>query len=171
MTRTTENPRVAAIHASIESSYRELNELIETQLSHLNPELLYREPAPQEWTLMQSLAHIAEFMPYWGHEVAQLVAQPGRNFGRTQQHEGRLGAINQHAHDTLNQMRTELPKSYQQLIQVIDSLRDGDLELTGHHVKFGPQTLGWFIREFITDHLTAHLTQMRAALSQLYTQS
>lgn len=162
-----ENPRVAAIRAHIDTSYRELNELIETQLVSLNPDLLYRIPAPEEWTLMENLAHIVEFMPYWGNEVTQLVAQPGKNFGRTQQHEGRLQAISGHSHDTLDEIRIALPKSYKQLAQVIDNLRDGDLELTGQHIKFGTQTLGWFIREFITDHFDSHLSQMKNALKHL----
>ena len=164
-----ENPRVTVIRAHIDASYRELNEMIETQLVSLNPDLLYRVPAQEEWTLMESLAHIVEFMPYWGNEITQLVARPGENFGRTHQHEGRLQAISEHGHNTLDQIRIALPKSYKQLAQVIDSLRDGDLELTGQHVRFGTQTLGWFIREFVTDHFSNHLTQMKTALKQLGT--
>ena len=33
-------------------------------------EKLYQRPAENEWTLMENIAHIIEFMPYWGNEIA-----------------------------------------------------------------------------------------------------
>jgi acyl carrier protein phosphodiesterase len=164
---TDENPRVSAIRESIDASYRELNRLIDERLIPLTPDLLYQSPIPQEWTLMENLAHIVEFMSYWADEVAQLVAHPGQSFGRTQQHEGRLSAIREHGHDSLTQIQAALPDSYARLERVIDGLRDSDLELTGHHVRFGTRTLDWFIKEFITDHFASHLEQLRVALIQL----
>jgi hypothetical protein len=114
---------------------------------------------------MQNLAHIVEFMPYWADEIEKLVAKPGQNFGRTMQQEARLQAIQKHGRDSLEQIRAALPGSYARLEEVLESLKDSDLRLTGHHVKFGDETLEWFIEEFVTGHLANHLEQIKGCLA------
>ncbi len=167
ITMSTANPKVAAIRANIKQSYAALNELLDGPLATSYANKLYQEPTENEWSILENLAHIAEFMPYWADEATKLVAQPGRNFGRTQQHEGRLAAIREHGHDSLAQIRAALPASYAHLDEALSHLRDSDLELTGQHVKFGEQKLEWFIEEFITKHLRDHVAQIRACLAQV----
>ena len=102
---------------------------------------------------MQNLAHVVEIMPYWAHEIENLIANPGQNFGRTMQHEGRLQAINEHQRDNLVEIKAALPGSYTRLEEVLDTLKDSDLQLTGHHTRYGEKSLEWFIEEFVTQHL------------------
>jgi hypothetical protein len=116
---------------------------------------------------MQNLAHIVEFMPYWADEIAKLVALPGRNFGRTMQDERRIQAIEQHGWDNLAQVQEALPHSYARLEEVLGTLRDSDLELTGKHNKFGEKSLAWFIEDFVTQHLINHLEQMKLGLASV----
>src|SRR6266567_8455632 len=137
MATASTNPKVEKIRQSVHDSYAELVMLIDGPLTALNPEKLYLAPAENEWTIMQNLAHIVEFMPYWAAEIEKLVAAPGHNFGRTAQHEGRLQAVNEHGRDNLEQAKTAFPASYTRLDDVLGSLQDSDLELTGHHSKFG----------------------------------
>lgn len=158
------NPKVAAIRQSVQQGYTNLNELLSGPVGTLYAARLYQAPTENEWTIMESLAHIVEFMPYWGDEVAKLVAQPGQNFGRTMQHEGRQAALRDHGHDTLAQIRAALPGSYAHLDAILKALTDLDLELTGRHVKFGERTLQWFIMEFIVDHLHNHVVQIKECL-------
>lgn len=164
---TTANPKVAAIRDNVKHSYAELNELLDGPVAALYATKLYQEPTENEWTIMESLAHIVEFMPYWADEVTKLVARPGQNFGRTQQHEGRLAALREHGHDTLIQARAALPASYTHLDEVLSRLHDSDLELTGQHSRYGERTLAWFIEEFITKHLHDHVVQMRECLDSI----
>lgn len=161
---TSNNPRIEEVRHRVCASYDELNRLIEGPLSQVDPNRLYHSPGGEEWTVMENLAHIAEFIPYWADEIAKLVAQPGQNFGRTMQHEGRLRAIREHGGDSLQEARTALPKSYAHLDHVLSSLKDSDLELTGHHSKFGDRKLEWFIGEFVTQHLANHVEQLKGCL-------
>ncbi len=165
MTTAQDNPQVAAILGSVQHSYAELTRLLNGPLAALESNKLYQQPAENEWTIMQNLAHTVEFMPYWANEVALLVAEPGRNFGRTMQHEGRLRGISDHERDTLSHIQSLLPGSYAQLEQTLSRLTDNDLALTGTHVKYGTQTLAWFIEEFITGHMSSHVEQIKAALA------
>ena len=167
MTPSASNPRIEEIRRSVRSSYDALNQLIDGPLSTIDSSLLYQSPGQDEWTLMENIAHIIEFMPYWADESAKLIAHPGQNFGRTQQHEGRLRALTEYGHFTLEQARAALPGSYAHLDTFLSTMNDSDLELIGHHSRFGDKTLGWFIKDFVTDHLANHVEQMKAALAAL----
>ncbi len=167
MTTSTSNPKVEAIRRNVQSSYNELNRFIAEELVTLDPLKLYQRPAENEWTIMESLAHIVEFMPYWADEIEKLVAAPGQNFGRTMQHAGRLQAISEHGSDNLEQIRAALPGSYTRLEQVLSTLKDSDLALTGLHSRFGDQTLEWYIEDFVTHHLSSHLEQMERCLADV----
>jgi hypothetical protein len=81
------------------------------------------------------------------------------------QHEGRLRGISDHERDTLPHIQSLLPASYAHLEQTLSRLTDNDLTLTGTHVKYGTQTLAWFIEEFITGHMSSHVEQIKAALA------
>lgn len=167
MTTSPTNPHIEAIRLSVHQSCTELLELLNGPLAQLPPEKLYEEPGAGEWSIMQNLAHILEFMPYWGHEIEKLVAHPGQNFGRTAQHEGRIRAIEEHGHDSLQQIKDELPRSYAQLDEVLGRLQDSDLQLTGRHSRYGEQTLNWFIEDFVTRHLLDHLEQIRLCVKEI----
>src|SRR2546421_4991695 len=144
MATASTNPKVEKIRQSVHDSYAELVMLIDGPLTALNPEKLYLAPAENEWTIMQNLSHIVEFMPYWANEIEKLVARPGQNFGRTMQHEGRLQAIREHGSDSLEHVKAALPGSYARLQEVLGKLRDSDLELSGIHSRFGEKSLDWF---------------------------
>jgi hypothetical protein len=161
------NPEVEAIVLSVQKSYKELNQLIDGPLARLDPQKLYKSPAEGEWTIMENLAHIMEMMPYWANEIEKLVARPGQNFGRTAQDEGRLQGIREHGTDDLAQTRAVLPVSYARLEEVLCRLKDSDLKLVGHHIRYGEKSLDWFIEEFVTGHLTNHLEQIKLCLAAI----
>ncbi|HEV2581062.1 MAG TPA: DinB family protein [Ktedonobacteraceae bacterium] len=161
------NPKVEAIRRDLRQSYEALKQLVAGSLAQLSEERLYVSPGGEEWTIMENLAHIVELMYYWADEIKVLVAQPGKNFGRTQQHEGRLSAIREHRRDSLGQVSAALPGSYAYLDGVLADLNDSDLGVTGVHVRYGEQTLAWFIEEFVTGHMQAHVGQVQAALAAL----
>ena len=164
---TTGDPKIEEIRADTWRSYEALVQLVNGPLEELEPEKLYTSPAGDEWTIMENLAHIVEFMPYWANQIAALVAQPGKSFGRTPQDEGRLGALRAHGHDSLEQVRAALPGSYGRLDEVLSSLKDSDLEITGMHVRLGEQSLAQFIEDFVTGHLRAHLEQIQEAIERV----
>ncbi|HLZ60930.1 MAG TPA: DinB family protein [Ktedonosporobacter sp.] len=161
---TGNNPNVEVIHRRVRTSYDELNRLLDGPLATMDTTKVYRSPGSGEWTIMENIAHIVEFLPYWADEIAKLVAHPGQNFGRTQQHEGRLRAIQEHGADSMNQARAALPASYKHMETVLSSLKDSDLELTGLHSKFGEHKLSWFIEDFVTKHFEDHIEQIKSCL-------
>jgi hypothetical protein len=161
---SSENPKMDEIRRSVDDSYERIMDLIENRLKKLDHEQLYLPPAENEWSVMQSLAHIVEIMPYWANEIEQLADKPGQKFGRVMSDEARLRAIAEHGDDELAQAEAVLPGSYARMKEVLADLTDADLAKTGVHSKYGERPLEWFMREFVTDHLRNHLTQLQECL-------
>ena len=46
-------------------------------------------------------------------------------------------------------------------LALLQGLRPADLEITGQHVKFGEQTVRRAIREWLIDHLSEHVKQLK----------
>ncbi|HEY6285339.1 MAG TPA: DinB family protein [Ktedonobacteraceae bacterium] len=164
MSTTPANPKVDAIRENVRNSYTALNQLIDGPLAILDASKLYESPAESEWTIMQNLSHIVEFMPYWAGEIEKLVAEPGRDFGRTPQDVGRLQGISEHEKDSLKGIKAALPGSYARLDEALGSLKDSDLELTGKHVRYGEKTLDWFLEDVVTNHLSGHVEQIKRCI-------
>ena len=164
MTTSPANPKIEAIRESIRSSNASLHKLIGGSLARLDASKLYQPPAENEWTIMQNLSHIVEFMPYWAGEIEKLVAEPGSNFGRTPENVGRLRGISEHEMDSLKGIKAALPGSYVRLDEVLGRLKDSDLELTGQHPRYGEKPLGWLIEEVVTNHLSEHVEQIKGCL-------
>jgi len=164
MTTLPSNPKIEAIRESIRSSNASLQQLIEGPLAHIDARKLYQPPAENEWTIMQNLAHVVEFMPYWAGEIEKLVAEPDSNFGRTPEDVGRLQGISEHEMDSLSKIKEALPRSYQRLDEVLGRLKDSDLKLTGKHVRYGEEPLSWFIDEFVKNHLKGHVEQIKRCI-------
>src|SRR5712691_7342554 len=137
MTTSTNNPQVAALLEQIRTSYEKLLSLIDGPLATLELDQLYQQPFDDEWTVMENLAHTAEFLPYWLDQFSKVIAEPGRSFGRTAEDEGRIAAIRDHRHEALSKMRADLEKSFAHMESVLSSFTDSDLEVTGQHPKYG----------------------------------
>ena len=137
MTAIPANPKVEAIRESVRKSNITLHQLIDGPLAKLDTSKLYQSPAENEWTIMQNLAHIVEFMPYWAGEIEKLLAEPGCEFGRTHEDLGRLQGISEHEMDSLSGIKAAVPGSYTSMDGVLATLTDHDLELTGKHVRYG----------------------------------
>jgi hypothetical protein len=167
MKTTPANPKVEGIRESIRTSYSLLLQLIDGPLARLDTSKLYLSPAENEWTIMQNLGHIVEFMPYWAGEIEKLVAEPGRNFGRTPEDAGRLRGISEHEMDSLNRIKVALPVSYARLDEVLGRLSDSDLELTGKHVRYGEKPLDLLIEDVVTNHLSGHVEQIKRCLEAI----
>jgi DinB superfamily len=158
------NPKVEAIRESVRNSVATLQQLIDGPLAQLDASKLYQSPAENEWTIMQNLAHIVEFMPYWAGEIEKVIAEPGYEFGRTPEDMGRLQGISEHEMDSLSSIKAAIPGSYAKLDGVLGRLNDSDFEVTGKHVRYGEKPLDWLIEEFVTNHLRGHVEQIKRCI-------
>src|SRR5436853_2478660 len=94
------------------------------EIEQLPDDVLYREPKPGQWPVMSTLAHLAELLPYWAKEAADLAASPGKRVGRTHEDPLRLGAIEQHGRDSVADSVARIRKGLAECLTTLRGIPD-----------------------------------------------
>ncbi|WP_067930125.1 DinB family protein [Alicyclobacillus kakegawensis] len=156
--------------SQVEAYRQQIRGLLDEMLNTVAPlpETVIRfQPAADKWTILQVLAHVEEANTFWMSELKATLADPARKWGRTLQHESRLGAVAR-AHDRSTQDVVEGVRSTQDLIdRTLSSITDQDLQVRADHVnpKFGNQPLSFLLDHFLVEHISGHIGQIRRNLA------
>jgi hypothetical protein len=148
---------------TVERSVRQVLHDVES----LPPEVLYREPEAGEWPVMSTLAHLAELLPYWAHEAAHVAAEPGGAVGRTHEDPQRLGAIEQHGHDSLAFIVPSIRAALDECIRTLRGIPEEGWSAVGQHVRGMPISAAEVVDRFVVHHAEEHAAQIRATLQAL----
>ena len=157
-------------NAELERFAEELNRLyaeLRATLAAIPPARLGAQPTSGGWTPAEDLAHVAEMLSYWSDEIERFRLQPGASFGRVASNPERIRFIEAHAHDTPEQLAALLEGSYGAALALLRRAQPADLETTGQHVKFGPQTVRQAIQQWLIDHLDEHVQQLQAIAAKV----
>jgi uncharacterized damage-inducible protein DinB len=141
---------------------RESQQALLAVLDTADPSLLYAHPDPEGWTLAEVLVHIAEARTFFAAETAKVIETPGASMGRTIDHPDRLRNVAENGQNPPGLIRQKLIASDQRVADLLATLSDAQLQITGQHVKYGTQTLGHFIHHFLIEHDQAHVRQAQA---------
>jgi DinB superfamily len=139
--------------------------LIQAEL--LQGDVAYRQPAPAEWSAMQILAHVAEFVPYWASQ-AEAVARRQINdqpFGRRPDDPSRIEPIQRHAQDSVDEIVGRLRLGLDEAQALLRTIPDDGWRRTAHHLTRGEMSVETFVEQFLFDHLAEHSGQLRQATS------
>jgi uncharacterized damage-inducible protein DinB len=158
--------QVTDLPAALEELQRRTGELRQA-LAEIPPAVFLQRPASGGWTLTEDLAHVAEMLGYWSGEIERIRLQPGTSFGRVASNPERIRFIEEHAQDTPEQLSALLQQGQAQAVALLERLQPADLEKVGQHVKFGSQTIGRALQEWLLDHLEEHLHQLQAILAEV----
>ncbi len=125
---------------------------------------MYIRPAAEEWSVIEDLAHVVEFPPYWTKEMLKIVKAPGQPFGRVTEDAGRIAAVTNHAQDDLTTVLNRLEAIRAKTIELLLTINDEEWGKTGVHPTRGEMNLHTIMERFITTHLREHVEQAKAAL-------
>jgi uncharacterized damage-inducible protein DinB len=158
--------------AGVEQRTRRLQAAVEGVLGRverLGEDQLYRRPADGEWTVMENLAHLAELMPYWSRQAREVAARAENNqpFGRTHEDPDRIGAVERHADDRLDQV---LPRIRDGLAEATATMRELTAEgwaKTARHRNRGEMTVTDILDQFLIDHVEEHAQQIESTLASV----
>ncbi|MCA1646657.1 MAG: DinB family protein [Chloroflexi bacterium] len=156
--------------ARIERLERSVNQLIQ-EIERLPAEVLYRAPGPGEWPVMSTLAHLSELLPYWAHQAEAISRQPGQPFGRTHADADRIGAVEEHGHDSLDVAVNRIRASLRECVNALSALPVDAWASAGQHPTRGMMTITQLVDAFLVSHVEEHTTQTRATLATLKTGS
>jgi hypothetical protein len=155
----TAEERIARIERAVEQ--------LLADVSDLPDEALYREPDDGEWTIMSTLAHVTEILPYWAHQAEAINRAPGQPFGRPLDDPGRVGPIATHGNDSLEAATGAIRASADECIRTLRALPADGWTKSGMHPTRGPMTVEELVDSFLAGHVEAHVRQVNEALDAL----
>lgn len=141
-----------------------VNDLL-AAIERLPHEVLYRAPGPNEWSIMSTLAHLQELLPYWAHQAEAIQRSPGAPFGRQHDDPARIGAIAQHGSDTLDTMVPRVRASLAECAATLGALPASAWGLTGVHPGRGVMTIEQVVDAFLVHHAAEHASQIERTLA------
>lgn len=130
--------------------------------SDCDENVLYRTPPDGEWTVMENLVHVVEFLPYWVEELYGVIKSPEEPFGRTHEDPDRIKSVEDHALDSLQDVLVNLDDAADQACRRLSAIPDDQWNSAGVHRR-GRMTLTEITEYFLISHLADHIEQAKAA--------
>jgi uncharacterized damage-inducible protein DinB len=138
-----------------------------SDIEKLPAQVLYREPKPGEWPVMSTLAHLAELLPYWAHEAAEVAESPGKQFGRSLDDPRRVGAIEQHGHDSTQTIVPRIREALADCVHTLRAIRPEDWQAVGQHPTRGGMSVEQIVESFVCKHAAEHASQIQETLKAI----
>ena len=153
---TTDQEQIPALQQLLRSAHRDVMEAID---SIAEPEI--REvPAPDEWTVAQLMAHIAEIQYFWMEKAVLITQENDPNITRSDvENDQRAAAVENHAGDTLDELVRGLAAANESAVGATGRTAPGDLGILGHRGENNPITVEGVVR-FLASHVEEHATQI-----------
>jgi hypothetical protein len=131
----------------------------------LLPDEALTDPDPntgERWDRGQLLAHVAEMLPYWAHQVELVAAGDQVAFGRVASDAERLAAIKRDRREDPARLLDRIDEGLAVVLALLDRLDDAALARTGRHQTLGEMTAAAIVDRFLVDHLEEHADQLEA---------
>jgi uncharacterized damage-inducible protein DinB len=158
--------------SELEERIRRLEQSVGAVVSRaekLDPSLLHRGPDGEEWSLTQILAHIAEMVPYWAQQAQTVASRTEDNlpFGRTHDDPDRIGAVEQHANDRLEDVLPRIREGMADAVTLLGAIPAEGWKRTAHHARRGEMSVAMIVDQFLVEHAEEHAAQAEATLTAL----
>ncbi len=134
-----------------------------------NAQRLRAVPGKDEWTVLQTLGHCAELIPYWLSQC-RIVIQAGGgdlpDFGRTLDDPGRLAGVERGAVGNPDELLGQVQAEARKGAAAIRALTAEERARKGINRRGEEMSVGDIVERFIVAHAEDHLKQIREALKQ-----
>ena len=118
------------------------------------------------WGPSETLAHLAEMLPFWTGEVERVLA--GRAgptpFGRVASNDLRIGIIERDRTLPARELFARVESGVGRLAGRLEELDVAAAGRLGRHPTLGDMPVAAIVARFVVDHLEEHAVQLRAVL-------
>ena len=123
---------------------------------------VHTSPNENEWSVMQTLGHLVEMMPFWTNHCYLLIAanEESFQFGRELDAPERVDGIHRGNNLELDEIVILLKQVIHETVQAILSMSKEEREKKGLHIKYGQMTVAEVIEQLIVLHAEEHLNQV-----------
>lgn len=147
--------------ASAAAEIEALLDQVETWADGLDRPLLYRTSDGSGWTVMELLAHMAEFLRYWPDVAVAIAAEPGCTFGRGLDDPDRTSWVAAHGDDSLEVALAELTEAGAYARERLQTIPEPGWDAAGIHATWGSVPVSEVVGRVLTGHLASHLQQAK----------
>lgn len=152
-----------------EQRARRIESLVEQLLERVGgdpAEQWYAAPTADDWTVMQSLAHVAELLPYWTRQAQDVAARSEHDqpFGRTHDDPARIAAVEAHAHDRPEHVTPRIRAALVETAVALRAIPAPGWARTGRHARRGEMSVEQIVDQFLIEHMEEHLAQVDTIL-------
>ena len=118
-------------------------------------------PVPDEWTVAQLMAHIAEIQYFWMEKAVLITQEDDPNIitRRDVENDRRAAAVEDHARDSLDELIRGLAAANESAFGATGRIALGDLGILGHQSENNPITVEGVIR-YLASHVEEHANQI-----------
>ncbi len=117
-------------------------------------------PIPDEWTVAQLMAHIAEIQYFWMEKAVLITQEDDPNITRSDvENDRRAAAVEDHAGDSLDELIRGLAAANESAFGATGRIALGDLGIFGHQGENNPITVEGMIR-YLASHVEEHANQI-----------
>lgn len=118
------------------------------------------------WGPRETLAHVAEMLPYWHGEIERILAGSGEPvpFGRVASNELRIGVIERDRSLPLRELFGRIEADAGRLTRRLRELSPAESDRTGVHPTRGVLTVSQAAERFVAGHLEEHAVQIAEIL-------
>jgi uncharacterized damage-inducible protein DinB len=158
------NPRITAATQSMKQSTREIVEIVRP----LPRTLLLWRPSLEVWSILDNLAHIEEFVPFWIAEIQAMLATPPQSWGRDQTHAGRLAAVHDTSQRNVAELLVNIDSRVAHACTYLRTLDDSrlDVEAESRNPRWAFKPLSFIVDTLLVKHLSDHRGQIQRNLRQ-----
>ena len=157
----------AALAEKLEQVHRELRAEADDFPAHL----LTVRPAPEEWSAMELLGHVAEMHYSYVARAERLMASPGTPLARPMDSPERLEGIGRGLSGSLDDALAQLDAARLHALAFLERLTPEEMAIQGHHASLGQLTVRDVFDRTIVGHARNHLDQLRRTREQVLTRS
>ena len=156
--------RLAVAATAIEATSQQINDITRP----LSREVLVWRPSPEVWSILDNLAHIEEFIPFWVGEIHAMLAQPPQPWGRDQSHAGRLAAVRDTSERDLTELLAHIRAEAAEASRFLRSLAETqlDIEAPSRNPRWAIKPVSFVVDTLLVKHLSDHREQIQRNLRQ-----
>jgi len=125
-----------------------------------------RAASADEWSTLQILGHMVEFINYWMSGIQAMAMANGQppHFGRSLDAPERLAAVEHGAASDPDSLLKELDRATTAAAAHIRAMTPAQRARTGIHNRLGEITVADAINALVVEHVEAHQTQIQQTL-------
>ena len=153
---TTESGQISALQEMLRAAHQ----VVMKSIDGITEPEIRQVPAPDEWTVAQLLAHIAEIQDFWMEKAVLITKEDDPNITRSDvENDRRSAAVVGHAGDSLEDLVSGLAAANVSAIAITGDIPPADLSILGHRGENNPVTVEGVVH-YLATHVEEHAAQI-----------